>query len=89
MPPIIEVSQIAKTYRVFRKKEGVKGAIEGLFKREYKQVDAVNEISFSIEKCRFASSLNCMPNRWFSDEGNTINPSNFVFKSSQLPGLKR
>lgn len=49
MPPIIEVDHISKHYRVFRKKEGVKGALQGLFKREYKTVEAVNDISFSIE----------------------------------------
>ncbi len=57
MPPIIEVSQIAKTYRVFRKKEGLKGAIQGLFKREYKTVEAVNDISFSIEPGEFVAFL--------------------------------
>ncbi|MFM7129981.1 MAG: ABC transporter, partial [bacterium] len=57
MPPIIEVSQIAKTYRVFRKKEGLKGAIQGLYKREYKTVEAVNDISFSIEPGEFVAFL--------------------------------
>lgn len=57
MPPIIEVDHISKHYRVFRKKEGVKGAIAGLWKREYKTVEAVNDISFSIEPGEFVAFL--------------------------------
>ncbi|MFM1801490.1 MAG: hypothetical protein RJA81_842 [Planctomycetota bacterium] len=57
MSPIIEVDQISKTYRVFRKKEGIKGAIQGLFKREYKTVEAVRQISFQIEPGEFVAFL--------------------------------
>lgn len=45
----IEVDKLAKTYRVVRKKdEGLGAAVRGLFRREYKEVHAVQEISFSI-----------------------------------------
>ncbi|MFO0948899.1 MAG: ABC transporter ATP-binding protein [Planctomycetota bacterium] len=45
----IEVEQLAKTYKVVRKKdEGVLSAVKGLFRREYKEVHAVRDISFSI-----------------------------------------
>ncbi len=47
--PIIEVEGLTKTYRVFQKRDGVRGAFQGLFKREYKDVHAVEGISFSIE----------------------------------------
>lgn len=57
MPPIIEVEHISKTYRVFRKKEGLKGAIQSLFKREYKTVEAVQDVSFSIEPGEFVAFL--------------------------------
>lgn len=47
--PIIEAEGLSKTYRVFQKKEGVLGAVRGLYRREYKEVKAVDEVSFSIE----------------------------------------
>src|SRR3954452_21447014 len=47
--PIIEAEGLTKTYRVFQKKEGVLGALRGLYKREYREVKAVDRISFTIE----------------------------------------
>src|SRR3954462_10621989 len=47
--PIIEASGLTKTYRVFQKKEGFLGAVRGLFRREYKEVRAVDGVSFTIE----------------------------------------
>jgi ABC-2 type transport system ATP-binding protein len=47
--PIIEAVGLTKTYRVFQKRDGVRGALRGLFKREYKEVHAVEGINFSIE----------------------------------------
>lgn len=47
--PIIEVKELAKTYRVFQKQEGVLGALRGLYRREYREVSAVGGISFRIE----------------------------------------
>jgi viologen exporter family transport system ATP-binding protein len=47
--PIIEAKALTKTYRVSQKKEGVLGAIRGLFQREYKDVHAVESVTFSIE----------------------------------------
>jgi ABC-2 type transport system ATP-binding protein len=47
--PIIEAHGLSKTYRVFQKKEGVFGAIRGLFRREYKEVQAACDIDFAIE----------------------------------------
>jgi ABC-2 type transport system ATP-binding protein len=46
---IIEAAGLTKNYRVFQKKEGVLGAIRGLYRREYREVRAVDEISFRIE----------------------------------------
>ena len=40
--PIIEADGLTKTYRVFQKKEGVLGALRGLYRREYKEVRAVD-----------------------------------------------
>jgi ABC-2 type transport system ATP-binding protein len=47
--PIIEARGLTKTYRVFQKKEGVLGALRGLWRREYKEVRAVDGVSFQIE----------------------------------------
>ena len=47
--PIIEADGLTKTYRVFQKKEGLLGALRGLFRREYKEVRAVDDVSFTIE----------------------------------------
>ena len=46
---IIEAAGLTKTYRVFQKKEGVLAALRGLYKREYREVRAVDRISFAIE----------------------------------------
>lgn len=47
--PIIEASGLSKFYRVYQKKEGLLGAVRGLFRREYKEVRAVDNVSFNIE----------------------------------------
>src|SRR5436309_7431534 len=46
---IIEAEDLTKTYRVFQKKEGLLGALRGLYRRQYKEVRAVDGVSFSIE----------------------------------------
>src|SRR5437867_2115537 len=46
---IIEASGLSKTYRVYQKKEGLFGALRGLFSREYKDVHAVENVKFTIE----------------------------------------
>src|SRR5262245_13696576 len=47
--PIIEATDLTKVYRVFRKKEGLLGAVRGLFRRRYKEVRAVDGVTFAIE----------------------------------------
>jgi ABC-2 type transport system ATP-binding protein len=47
--PIIEAAGLTKTYRVAQKKEGFLGAVRGLVRRQYKEVRAVEDVSFSIE----------------------------------------
>ncbi|WNQ12137.1 ABC transporter ATP-binding protein [Paenibacillus aurantius] len=44
----IEVSRLRKEFKVQRNREGVKGALQDLFRREYRHVTAVNDISFTI-----------------------------------------
>src|SRR5437764_8389705 len=47
--PIIQATHLAKVYRVFQKKPGLTGAVRALVRREYKQVRAVDGVSFTIE----------------------------------------
>jgi ABC-2 type transport system ATP-binding protein len=47
--PVIEALGLTKTYRVYQKREGLLGAVRGLFRREYKDVHAVEDVHFSIE----------------------------------------
>jgi ABC-2 type transport system ATP-binding protein len=49
MPPIIEVQNLSKEFRTFRRREGVRGALQNLFVREYVTVHAVEKVTFSIE----------------------------------------
>jgi ABC-2 type transport system ATP-binding protein len=46
---IIEADGLTKVYRVFQKKSGLGAALRGLYRREYKEVCAVDHVSFSIE----------------------------------------
>ena len=36
--PTIEVRQLTKSYRTYKKRPGLGGAIRGLFKREYEEL---------------------------------------------------
>jgi ABC-2 type transport system ATP-binding protein len=47
--PIIEALGLTKTYRVFQKPPGLAGAVRSLFRRQYREVRAVDGVSFSIE----------------------------------------
>jgi ABC-2 type transport system ATP-binding protein len=44
----IQVQDLRKTFKVQKNREGLKGAFADLFKREYTEVTAVKDISFSI-----------------------------------------
>lgn len=46
----IEVKQISKTFKVAKKKSGLKESIKSFFKREFIEVKAVEDISFSIDE---------------------------------------
>jgi ABC-2 type transport system ATP-binding protein len=47
--PVIEVKGLSKAFRTYKKQPGLGGAFRGLFRRQYEQTLAVNDISFSIE----------------------------------------
>ena len=47
---IIEVKKLSKKFRVKLKEKGLKGSIKSIVKPKYKEVKAVKDISFEIEK---------------------------------------
>jgi ABC-2 type transport system ATP-binding protein len=47
--PVIEVNNLTKTFRTYKKRPGFAGAVRGLFHRQYEQTVAVNDVSFRIE----------------------------------------
>jgi ABC-2 type transport system ATP-binding protein len=49
MPSVISISKLAKYYQVPEREAGLKAAAMGLIKRRYKNVKAVDEISFEIQ----------------------------------------
>jgi ABC-2 type transport system ATP-binding protein len=48
--PVIQVRDLTKTYRTYKKQPGFAGALRGLFHRTYEQTVAVRNISFSVEE---------------------------------------
>ncbi|GAB5403664.1 MAG: ABC transporter ATP-binding protein [Aureliella sp.] len=54
---IIEINKLSKSYRVYQKKEGLLASLRGLVHREYREVDAVKEVSLSVEKGEFVAFL--------------------------------
>jgi len=47
--PAIEVNGLTKAFRTYKKQPGFRGAIKGLFRRQYEQTVAVKEVSFKVE----------------------------------------
>jgi ABC-2 type transport system ATP-binding protein len=54
---IIEIRNLSKSYRVYQKKEGLGQALRGLFRREYKTVQAVQNVSLDVEPGEFVAFL--------------------------------
>ena len=48
--PLIDVRELSKDFRTFKRREGVWGSIQNLFLREYLTVKAVDRVTFSIER---------------------------------------
>jgi ABC-2 type transport system ATP-binding protein len=55
--PVIEALGLTKTYRVYQKREGLLGAVRGLFRREYKEIQAVEDVHFAIESGEMVAFL--------------------------------
>ncbi|HEY2933944.1 MAG TPA: ATP-binding cassette domain-containing protein [Acidobacteriota bacterium] len=48
--PVIEVTNVTKVFKTFERREGVWGGIQNLFVRDYRDLRAVDDISFTIEE---------------------------------------
>ncbi len=46
----INVEHISKTFKVAKKKSGLKATLKNFIKRDYKYIDAIKDISFNIEE---------------------------------------
>ncbi|MEZ6131390.1 MAG: ABC transporter ATP-binding protein [Planctomycetaceae bacterium] len=47
--PAIEVENLGRTYRVYQKKEGLFASLRGLVHREYREIQAVRDVNFTID----------------------------------------
>ncbi len=47
---LVEVDKLTKVFRTFKRSEGMLGAVRDLFHRDYRDVVAVNNIGFGIER---------------------------------------
>jgi ABC-2 type transport system ATP-binding protein len=47
--PVLEVSGLTKVFHTYKKQPGFAGAVKGLFRRQYEQTVAVNDVHFQIE----------------------------------------
>ncbi len=48
--PVISIKHLKKYFKVYKKQPGLLGSITSLWKREYEEVKAVDDISFEIEQ---------------------------------------
>ena len=55
--PIIEINGLAKSYRVYQKREGLMESVRGLFRRQYRTVEAVRGIDLTVEQGEFVAFL--------------------------------
>jgi ABC-2 type transport system ATP-binding protein len=53
----IRAAGLTKQYRVYRKREGLTASFKGLFKREFKTVEAVRDVSFQIDSGEMVAFL--------------------------------
>ena len=57
MTPVIEIKDLAKSYRVYQKREGLLGSVRGLFRREFREVHAVRGIDLTVDQGEFVAFL--------------------------------
>src|SRR5579885_783505 len=54
---MIEVSQLTRVFRTYKKRPGFWGGVRGLFHREFEETAAANDVSFTIEEGEFVGFL--------------------------------
>lgn len=54
---IIKTTNLTKQYRRYKKKEGLRGSITSLIKREYEEKTAVNQIDLAVEAGEFVGLI--------------------------------
>ncbi len=54
---VIEIQGLAKSYRVYQKREGLLASVGGLFRRRYRLVEAVRGIHLSVAQGEFVAFL--------------------------------
>lgn len=54
---VIETNQLTKTYRRFRKQEGILGSVKGLFHRDYEEKQAVSQMDLSVRGGEFVGLI--------------------------------
>lgn len=47
---LIEAENLSKTFRVYKRGEGIKGYLKGFISREYREVEAVKDLNLEIEE---------------------------------------
>ncbi|MBL8014996.1 MAG: ATP-binding cassette domain-containing protein [Candidatus Doudnabacteria bacterium] len=57
MEAIIKVQNLKKSFKQYKKEPGLKGTLKGIFKRQFFEVNAVNDISFEIEPGEFVGFI--------------------------------
>jgi len=55
--PMIEVQNLTRIFRTYKKQPGFWGGVKGLFKREFEELAAAKDISFSISEGEFVGFL--------------------------------
>lgn len=48
--PVIEVEQLSRTFRTYRKQHGLWGSVKGLFSRHYDLTHAASDVTFTVEE---------------------------------------
>lgn len=54
---IIEIERLAKSYQVYQKREGLRAAVGGLIRRQYRLVEAVRGIDLQVQQGEFVAFL--------------------------------
>lgn len=54
---MIEVEHLTRVFRTYKKQPGFWGGVKGLFKREFDEIAAANDVSFTIDEGEFVGFL--------------------------------